>query len=225
MQINIDTMIEDCDDGVTRCTSANQAERGGAIPASSLTWGNDSKSAIELVSKFHYSHRPPGLIQHVTTAHLSTGLCVGACFFSRSMGKWKVPLWELSRLVRHDDYKIPLTAMIAWSVRQIKKECKIDLLISYADRDQGHDGIVYRAAGWRLHGTRRPTIDGYFVDGVFVPKRTMSYRYGSVRPSHLHSLGVNVIPHKDSGRHMYWKSLSKRGDNLAAIAKLRDTPW
>lgn len=45
--------------------------------------------------------------------------------------------------------------LLGASVRQIKRDRRFVALVSYADESQGHDGHVYRAAGWTYAG-RRP---------------------------------------------------------------------
>lgn len=221
-----------CDDSVNGSTDAAHASRRGSIPASSLFWHHgETKTACSLVCKHHYSRRAPSNIQHVTTAHLSGGLfgdkgeALAAVIFSIPGTRWSVNVLELSRLVRVPSVKVPLSAMVSAAVRRIAKKNLTDLLVSFADRTQGHEGYVYRACGWNWSGTRERRMDGVIVDGVFVPGRSANSRWGTRSPSMLADLGVTAEPHYDEGKHIYWKALTPKGEREAKLVGLERKAW
>jgi len=184
-----------------------------------------------MVIKHHYSKRAPSNIQHVTTAHLEGGLfgnkgdAVAAVIFSIPGTRWSVNVLELSRLVRLPDLKVPLSAMVSAAVRRIAKKNLTDLLVSFADRTQGHEGYVYRACGWNWSGTRERQNDGLIVDGVFVPGRSANSRWGTRSPSKLAEMGIAAEPHYDEGKHIYWKALTSAGERAAASVGLERNDW
>lgn len=55
--------------------------------------------------------------------------------------------------------------------RMIRKTDKFSLLISYADKAENHEGTIYRAAGWKLHGMSAPTTR-WTQDGAVVSQRS-----------------------------------------------------
>lgn len=70
---------------------------------------------------------------------------------------------ELSRLCIHPEYHRPNFAswFLARTVPYIPKQ--IEKLVSFADEGAGHQGTVYKAAGWEYDGKTKPSY--WYVDG------------------------------------------------------------
>lgn len=208
-------------DGV-QAHGGHQPARGGSIPASTLhLWIGESDEAEAMVKRFHYSRRWPSNVQLVVTAHEPGGLfgnkgqALAAVVYSIPGTRWRYPVWELSRLVRVDDSRVPLSWLIARSVNQIKRRRLADLLVSFADAQQGHHGGVYRASNWRYHGMRQPRMEGVMVGGEFVPGRVANHRWGTQSPSRLAELGVSAEGKWDEGKHLYWIPVTNKGRQWA----------
>jgi hypothetical protein len=204
---------------VKRCTTADHAVRRGAIPARSLHFlCGQMEDARGLVKRYHYSHRVPSSIQFVGSLHRDGGLfgdqgeMVAAAFFSSPPTRWSENVLELSRLVRVDGLRVPLTFLISRCCSELKRKGN-DLLVSFADNTQGHQGYVYRASNWNFHGKREPSMDGLIVNGAFIPGRTCNARFGTRSPSKLMGMYPNfeIEPHYDEGKFLYWKALGNRG--------------
>lgn len=189
-------------------------------------WFNESDEASSLVTRFHYSRRWPSNVQLVVTAHVSGGLfgtkgpAVAAVVFSIPGTRWRYPVWELSRLVRADGLTLPLSKLVARGVKRCR-EMGAHLLVSFADATQGHHGGVYQACGWHYGGQREPRMDGLLVRGAFVPGRVANHRWGTQSPAKLADMGVDVVPHYDMGKHLYWKALDATGETWAHDLRLR----
>jgi hypothetical protein len=157
-------------------------------------------------------------VQFVGSLHLDGGLfggdgeAVAAAFFSIPPTRWAESVLELSRLVRRDGERPPLTFLIALCCRALRT-LQHDLLVSFADRTQGHEGIVYRAAGWAYAGCRDRAMDGVMIDGAFHPGRTCNSIFGTRSPDKLRIQmpHKDIEPHFDEGKHLYWKALGNRG--------------
>jgi len=192
---------------------------------------NRLNEASALVEKYHYSHRPPANVQFVGSIHLGGGLfgdlgeCVAACFFSIPPTRWKESVWELSRLVRKDDFQFPLTQLISKCCNWIKNSQ--DLLVSFADIGFHHHGGIYQAASWNYHGARDSRMDGLIVNGEFVPGRTANSLWGTRSPQKLKGLKPlwEITPHYDIGKHLYWRALSKSGQIKAEKLSLFKLPY
>jgi hypothetical protein len=219
--------------GVKRCTSADHVEGGGAIPARSLHFlCGMNEDAIELVKRFHYSHRAPSNIQFIGSLHREGGLfgdcgeCVAAAFFCIPPTRWKEPVLELARLVRTDNYKPPLAFLISMCCKKLRQHGH-DLLVSFADNTQGHKGYVYRASNWNYHGKRARNMDGLVINGEFVPGRTCNSIYTTRSPSKLKAMKPDwdIQPHYDKGKFLYWKALGKRGEKKAKRLGLEKNKW
>lgn len=221
------------DESVKAARRDNHRGRGGSIPASSLFFqvGRDDEVA-ELVSRFHYSRRWPSNVQFVGSLHERGGLfgdsgpaMAGLCF-SIPPTKWSEPVWELSRLVRRDDCSgVPLTLLIRLSLARVRRG--IDLVVSFADRTQGHHGGVYQAAGWFYAGKRERSMDGLIVDGRFVPGRSCNSVWGTRSPSRLSEKFplAHIEPHYDEGKHLYWKTIHPSGLEKAKRLGLESKPY
>lgn len=189
---------------------------------------NKLDEARRLVMDFHYSRRMPTNIQICATYHLPGGLfgdcgdAVAACIFCLPPTRWSEPVWELSRLVRDNDWHGPLTPLIAWAGRQAKL-AGATLLVSFADWTQRHHGGIYQASSWAYHGLREPRMTGVSIDGAYVPGRTSNSLFGTRSPDEL----AKRMPHKliepvmDEGKHLYWRALNRKGRRSAQALGLQ----
>jgi hypothetical protein len=169
-------------------------------------------------------------VQFVGSLHEAGGLfgdygpAVAACFFSIPPTRWSEDVLELSRLVRAS-YSVPLSSLVSKSCKELRKQGH-DLLVSFADRTQGHHGGVYQAASWRYAGARERRMDGLLIDGRFWPGRSCNSKFGTRSPSKVTAiLGREVAPHFDEGKHLYWKALGAHGLKKAARLGLASMPY
>jgi hypothetical protein len=221
-----------CADSVTGSTPTDHVGRGGSIPASALFFHiGKTVEAESLVHKYHYSRRVPASVQFVGTLHTVGGLfgscgdAVAAAFFSIPPTRWSEPVLELSRLVRVDGTRPPLTMLISKCCKALARK-GFDLIVSFADQQQGHVGTVYQAAGWNYNGQRNSRMDGVMVDGVFVPGRSCNSTWGTQSPDKLRSIvKADIEAHYDEGKHLYWKALSRSGMEKASRLGLESRPY
>lgn len=193
--------------------------------------------ADQLIREYHYSQRPVNSIYTFTwhrprTSVFFDGELVGkaeaASVFSTPPTRWSETVLELLRLVRTEEDDLPpLTSFLSECVSYIKRDGKFDLLISFADSTQDHHGGIYQAASWNYHGKRNRAMDGLIIDGEFVPGRTCNFRYGTRSPVKLAKLRplLDVQPHYDEGKHLYWKPLNRRGKRKASILELEQNEY
>ena len=134
-----------------RTTARHPLADGGAIPASSLHFRTGRRQEAEaMVLTHHYSRRVPSNVQMVGSLHLDGGLfggdgqMVAAAFWTFPPTRWAEEVVELARLVRGDD-RVPLSFLLSKCVKELKRQGR-DLLVSFADRTQGHDMVV----GWPI---------------------------------------------------------------------------
>lgn len=195
---------------------------------------DQADEAAELVKSYHYSHRVPSNVQVVATAHEAGGLfgdlgeAVAACFVSiPGSGHYKVngepvPTLELTRLVRHPDLSVNLSGLISWTLRWVWRLKKGDLVVSYADKAEGHHGGIYQAASWCYDGFRNPVAEGVILDGEhFIPNRT-AYSRKEVEKKYK---GYEVTVKKTEGKYCYWKALSRSGVAKAKCIGLESHPY
>jgi hypothetical protein len=192
---------------------------------------NETDAAKALVLRYHYSKRWPSAVRIVGTWHVDGGLfgdsgeAVAACVFGQPPARWGQPVLELSRLVRTPDADVSLSGLIAATTRWVKRKALADLVVSFADATVGHHGGIYQACSWNYDGQRNAAMDGVIHEGVFVPGRTATGRWGTRSPTKLAELGVEVQPHFDHGKHLYWKALTRKGRHQAASLGLMALPY
>jgi hypothetical protein len=186
--------------------------------------------ACDLVKRHHYSRRIPSNVQFVGTLHEGGGLfgdygkAVAAVFFCIPPTRWSESVLELSRLVRAHD-RVPLTMLVGRACDRLKVAGH-DLLVSFADKTQGHHGGIYQAASWNYAGARDKRMDGLLIDGVFMPGRSCNSTYGTRSPDKVRQItGRDVQPHYDEGKHLYWRALGGRGKAKAARLGLQSLPY
>jgi len=194
--------------------------------------GADPDELWPLVKQFHYSRRMPGNIQHCYAVRAAGGLFgdkgdpIAGAIFSIPGTRWSEELIELTRLVRRPDCAVPMSKLIAFSCHWLNL-AKHPLVISFADRTQGHHGGVYQAAGWDYDGCRERAMDGVLIDGVFKPGRSCNSAWGTRSPDKLREMFPSkaIEPHWDEGKHLYWKALRVAGRTKARRLGLKSAPY
>lgn len=178
-----------------------------------------------MIVENHYSHRVYKRMSTVVAAlALVDNTPVAALTISRPSTRWAHPVHELTRLVRTEHGSQNLVGLISESCKEARKQ-GVDLLVSYADYTQGHHGGVYQAASWNYHGMRKPRVDGFNINGVFVPNRSVSHKYGTQSVPKLRDMGLTVEKHYDLGKWLYWKPLSKTGKSNAQLLGFQTNPY
>lgn len=182
-----------------------------------------------LVEIYHYSHYLPANIQFCASEILDN-VPIAACFFSIPATRWKEEVLELCRLVRNEniDPKPMLTKLISQAVKQLNREKRFNLLVSFADSTHGHHGGIYQACSWNFHTLRKPSLDGFIVNGVFVCRRTCFHRYKTSSIKLIDILkekGIECSPHYDNGKYLYWWPLDRHGEDKATRLGLQKMPY
>ncbi len=185
------------------------------------------RECVQLLVNEHYSHKCPKNVK-LTFADIDYGpprRPLACCTFSGPTGRFEdaTGILELSRLVRLPAYDLPLTKLISKAMGCIRAKKAADLLLSLADAEEDHHGGIYQACSWVYGGTRDERLDGFNIDGKFVPARTCNHRFGTSSEAVLVEQGAT--PHYDAGKHLYWKALTKAGMVMAVNMGLRSLPY
>lgn len=189
-----------------------------------------TQDAISLVEKYHYSKCVP-CNSSLCCSFKRNGETIASVFFGTPVAKWSEKILELVRLVRKEEVepKPHLTRLVGLAVKQIKRERKYDLLISFADSSKGHHGGIYQACSWNYHVQRKSACDGFLINGTFVHRRSCNAKYGTSSTKKLPDLlvlrGISCEPHFDGGKHLYWKALTKKGEQQAVRLGFKNNPY
>lgn len=165
-----------CADSSTVELPLFQGEDGGSIPTSALQFivrKIDHRTAKYFVETWHYSRRIPtgknisyaAFIGNTLYAVIVFGIGVNP-YQAKFLGVNRV--LEIKRMCRIEppNKNHPLSRFIAIASRLVKKEFPFDCLYAFADPEQGHEGTVYRASGFKLHGMTNPEWHLVGKDGI-----------------------------------------------------------
>jgi hypothetical protein len=141
------------------------------------------EAADYAVRAFHYSHSlPAGRL--VCVGAWEAGAFVGAVIFGRGasseigspFGLNQSQVCELVR-VALGPHAAPTSRIVSVAVRLLRRLCPgLRLIVSYADPEQGHIGILYQACGWLHIGcTNRESL--IRLNGRLLHPRTVASRY------------------------------------------------
>ena len=134
----------------------------------------ERKVIQSFVHKWHYSHSTNGVQQTQCFALFNGEKMIGAMMYALPSMKSTAakynpdnPLrcWELRRLCCIDDTPTNTESyFIGKTLRWIRQNTDIEVIVSYADLEQGHEGVIYKASNFHLIGQsgggRNLIVDG-----------------------------------------------------------------
>jgi len=124
-------------------------------------------------------------------------------------------LFELSRLVIQTRQKNAASFLVGNSLKMLPAPCSV---VSYADSEQGHSGIVYQATNWIYTGATKSHDKAYLIDGKRVHPMTLRDR-GITDPTRwAKENGIQTVPPMD--KHRYFQLVGDRRQRRAMLAKL-----
>ena len=183
----------------------------------------DKKTCEYFVSKKHYTRKPSifwagfGLVEN----DLITGVVVYGqpspaiqkhAFMDRAFR-----LYELSRLVIQSKTKNAASFLVGRSLRMLEpKPCAV---VSYADMQQQHCGIVYQATNWLYTGSTVSHDNMYLVDGVKTHPMTLRDR-GITDPARW-AKENRIQTVKPEKKHRYFYLVGSKYEKKAMLEKLR----
>lgn len=101
-----------------------------------------------------------------------------------------------------------------------KKAPNVKLLVSYADSEQGHFGVIYQATNWFYTGFSTDT--NLIVNGKREHRRTLGSRFGTCSSEKLKKMGYNVEILKTKPK---WKYIYPIDKSLIGYCKSISKPY
>ena len=131
------------------------------------------------------------------------GFFIGCVLFGRGSnrhmaGEFGLEYTEVYELVRValKRHKTPTSRVIAIALKMIKKtHPRLRLLVSYADPEQEHAGIIYQATNWIYTGVSQSSFQVYY-DGRWQHPRSVNSKVGTIK-------GLNVKQTARKHRYLY----------------------
>lgn len=143
--------------------------------------GQEPKYAVE---HWHYSHVCP-LYTHAYSFFTPDSQFIGCvlfghgatCNIGKPYGLEQSQIYELVRVALNGKQGHGQTSrIVAAAMRQFIKDVgpSLQMIISYSDQDQGHQGIIYQATNWIYTGESGMFRDGYVLSsGRMVRRRSI----------------------------------------------------
>lgn len=129
-------------------------------------------------------------------------------------------VFELVRVALNSKHGIT-SKVISMALKLIKKDLPlVKLIVSYADSDQNHYGIIYQATNWFY--TNYSTDNVFLINGVKMHRRSLNSKYGTSSYEALKNKGLNVIPIKTKPK---WKYIYPLDKSLIPLCKSLSKPY
>jgi len=181
------------------------------------------KQADALVSRRHYSRRPSvfweafgleraGRIEGVVVFGQPSPPILRHAFVDRDFR-----LYELSRLVVQTPQKNAASFLVGSALKMLShRPCAV---VSYADTEMGHAGIVYQATNWIYTGATLSHDHCYLVDGIRTHPMTLRDR-GITDPKRWAAEnGIETVPPME--KHRYFFLVGTQKQRRVMLKKLR----
>jgi hypothetical protein len=180
------------------------------------------KMCEEWVKTKHYSHRAS--IFWAGFGLEIDGMIEGVCVYGQpsppiqkhAFADRDFQLFELARLVVQTDRKNAASFLVGNSLQMLSAPCAV---ISYADSEQGHSGIIYQATNWIYTGATKSHDKMYLVDGVRTHPMTLRDR-GITDPTRwARENGVPMVHPME--KHRYFQFVGNRRQRRDMLLKLK----
>lgn len=172
----------------------------------------DKATCDEFVARKHYSRRSSifwcgfGLVED--------GMIVGVAVYGQpsppiqrhAFRDRDFRLYELSRVVVQSKTRNAASFLVGNSLQMLEpKPCAV---ISYADSEHGHCGIIYQATNWIYTGATRSHDKAYIVDGKRVHPMTLRDQ-GITDPTRwARENGIEMVPPCE--KHRYFQFIGDK---------------
>ena len=184
---------------------------------------NDIKDFIE---KWHYSHNMNGVISTYCFKLLEDDKIIGAAVFGwlAMANQWKKytdsknKLIELRRLCCIDDtVKNTESFFISKCTRWLRRETKIEKIISYADQEFNHEGVIYKASSFKLLGQTSKGRVIIWNGKRYHDKTIRTFYNGKMKPYAIKLKEAlddgDAYYIKTQGKYIYLKTIRKTWNN------------
>lgn len=172
--------------GSTSSAPVVQTGDGGSSPTSTLQFvikRSDHATCKPFIEKWHYSRCVP------RGKNIFFALYHGDEIYAVILYGWGVNpyqarflkvdrVFELKRMCRSEPRLdgFPLSRLIAISLRMLRATEDPQCIVAFSDPEQGHEGIVYKGAGFLRHGETNAEWHVVGKDGIMKHRR-VAYRY------------------------------------------------
>lgn len=183
------------------------------------------KQADFIVTRRHYSRRAPifweafalvdgdGLVDGVVVYGQPSPPIQKHAFADRDFR-----LYELTRLVIQTTKPNAASFLVGRSLRMLSEQPSA--VVSYADTDWGHAGVVYQATNWLYTGATGSGTGAYIFNGEKIHPTAVVSRFGATDHGRwAKENGAQVIPASKKHRYFYLNGTARQKKEMCS--KLR----
>ncbi len=124
-------------------------------------------------------------------------------------------LYELARVVVQTEERNAASLLVGRSLQMLNRPCAV---VSYADSEWGHAGIIYQATNWTYTGPVVSHDHLYLVDGVRIHPMTLRDK-GITDPKRwARDNGIQTV--KPSPKHRYFYAVGTKAERKSIMARL-----
>lgn len=151
----------------------------------------DRKDIKQFIEKWHYSKSINGIMSSYCFKLMNNNEIIGGMIFGKlgMANAWKKyaenaeDVIELRRLCCIDDTpKNTESFFIGACLRWLKKNTNIKIIVSYADPEYGHSGIIYQASNFTMIGKTSPGKVIFWNDKKYHDKAIRTKYKGELKP-------------------------------------------
>ena len=151
----------------------------------------DRKDVKQFIEKWHYSKSINGIMSSYCFKLMNNNEIIGGMIFGKlgMANAWKKyaenaeDVIELRRLCCIDDTpKNTESFFIGACLRWLKKNTKLKIVVSYADPEYGHSGIIYQASNFTMIGKTSPGKVIFWNDKKYHDKAIRTKYKGELKP-------------------------------------------
>lgn len=185
----------------------------------------DRKTAVDFLLPKHYSGRIPSI--SYAFGWVVDGELVAVCTFGKPASptlcdgicgrEYSERVYELNRLCRVDELKLPLSSFVAGCLRRMRVHDYI--IVSYSDTEMNHHGYIYQACNFLYTGMTKARTDKY-TEGNKHSRHYKNSEQSGVRkvrsPKHRYVFFATTTAHKKKEylEHLKYSILPyPKGDN------------
>jgi len=182
-----------------------------------LTLANSSAVSYACLN-YHYAKRIP-VVAIAFNVYEDNDWCGVICYgwganphIADIYDKWNGQVLELVRVALNGKQKTTSECLAA-SLKEIKKYAPaLDLVVSYADVDQEHKGIIYQATNWTYVGLMNEGVKATFViHGKKMHPRSVGAKNWKVSLEWIkQNVDKNATQEVTKGKHKYLYPLNKK---------------
>lgn len=177
--------------------------------------------AEKFVLEKHYSHRAS--IFWAAFGLEEAGLITGVAVYGQpsppiqkhAFVERDFRLYELSRVVIQSTTKNAASFLVGNSLKLLEGPCAV---VSYADMEQSHCGVIYQATNWLYTGATKSHDKAYLVDGKRVHPMTLRDRGITNPTAWARDNGIEMIP--PMPKHRYFQFVGNKSAKRVMRKKL-----